>query len=150
MGLDNIPHEYPCIAEGLQDHNEEIDCKKNIEENKCPWDREMGQVKGGIYGMFGTHCWYRGKSGNAMLSELQTKGYVAPITFYGSGDDGNETLSSRECLELSKWMADHAEAYASVGGYGREYPSEEEIDSYRYAVSWLKFVSEYGGSRIWY
>ncbi len=139
MGLDNIPYEYPCIHEGLQDDSEQIDCQKNIEEGKCPWDREMGQVKGGIYGMFGTPCWYRGKSGNAMLSELQTKGYMAPITFYGSGDDGNETLSPRECLDLSEWMADHADDI-----------DEEVIDNYWYAIEWLKFVSEYDGSRVWY
>ena len=148
MGLDNIPNTYPCVHEGLQDPDEQIDCQKNIEENKCPWDREMGQVKGGIYGMFGTPCWYRGKAGNAMLSELQTKGYIAPITFYGSGDDGNETLNPRECLDLSEWMADHAEAYAKISK--REYPLEEVVDEYRYAITWLKFVSEYDGSRIWY
>ena len=39
MGLDNIPVEYPCIHDGLQDPDEEIDCKKNIEEGKCPWDK---------------------------------------------------------------------------------------------------------------
>ena len=156
MGLDNIPYVYPCIAKGLQDPDEEIDCEKIVRENKCPWNEAMGEMKGGIYGMFGTHCWYRGKSGNYMLEKLKSNGYSPPIgkdgeplSFYGDWADGDDEIVSPEaCIELAEWMADHAEAYASISG--REYPLEEEIDSYRYAISWLKFVSEYGGSRIWY
>ena len=149
MGLDNIPYVYPCIDEGLQDPDEEIDCQRNIEEGMCPWDREMGHKQGGILGMFGTHCWYRGKSGNHMLQELESKGYTAPISFYGSGADGEEILSSKECLELSRWMAEHAEVYASI--CNTEYSSLEEVmDSYKYAIDWLEFVSEYNGSNVWY
>ena len=139
MGLDNIPAEYPCIVEGFQPEGKQINCERMIKRNMCPWDREMGNEKGGILGMFGTPCWYRGKAGNYMLLELENKGYIAPISFYGSGDDGNETLSPKECLDLSEWMADHADDI-----------EEEGIDEYWYAIKWLKFVSEYDGSRVWY
>ena len=151
MGLDNIPYEYPCISEGLQDPDEQIDCQANIDDNKCPWHRELGDENGVVYGMFGTHCWYRGKSGNYMLDELRQHGFDPPTTFYGDDelDDGSEGISPEACLDLASWMAENGELYASIAN--TEYETlEEAIDYYRYAISWLKFVSEYGGTKVCY
>ena len=83
MGLDNIPYEYPCIAEGLQAEDEDIDCDSNIDNNKCPWHREMVNAGMATYGMLGTPCWFRGKVGNFMLQELAEAGYKTPLTDIG-------------------------------------------------------------------
>ena len=152
MGLDNIPAEYPCIAEGFQPEHKQIECVQMLERNMCPWHREMGNKKGGISGMFGAPCWYRGKAGNYMLNKLAEHGADDPPTsFYGDDElkDGSEGISPESCLDLASWMADNGELYASIAG--SEYSSvEDEIDSYKYAINWLKFVSEYGGAKVWY
>ena len=167
MGLDNIPYEYPCVAEGLQAKDEKIDCDSNIDNNKCPWHREMVNAGMAIYGMLGTPCWFRGKAGNFMLNELAGHGYVTPkddwggnLSFYGDfnpgpGLDQEEILSPEGCLRLAEWMSRHAEAYASITEIDAV-DEEDDIDmksvmeQYRYAINWLKFVSPYGGSRVWY
>jgi hypothetical protein len=152
VGLDNIPAEYPCIAEGFQPEGKQINCDKMIERNMCPWNKVLGEEKGSISGMFGTYCWYRGKAGNYMLEKLSE--HVEdepPTTFYGDDEleDGSEGISPEACLNLASWMADNSELYASIAG--SEYSSlEDEIDSYKYAINWLKFVSEYGGTKVWY
>jgi hypothetical protein len=164
MGLDNIPYEYPCIAEGLQAEDESIDCNSNIDNNKCPWHREMVNAGMATYGMMGTPCWFRGKVGNFMLQELEEAGYKTPLTdigdnisFYGDTYGEDEMLSPEGCLKLAEWMSKHAEAYAATlfkadsfapkdYGYGVERITEE----YRYAINWLKFVAPYGGSKVWY
>ena len=152
MGLDNIPAEYPCIVEGFQPEGKQIDCEKMIKRNKCPWDREMGKKMGGIIGMFGTPCWYRGKAGNYMLEKLADHGEDdAPTSFYGDDelDDGSEGILPESCLDLAAWMEARSKLYASIAG--SDYSSvEDEINSYRYAIDWLKFVSEYGGTKVWY
>ena len=168
MGLDNIPYEYPCIHEGLQDPDEEIDCESNINEGMCPWHREMSNAGHAIYGMLGTPCWFRGKAGNYMLNELAAHGYLTPkddwgenLTFYGdwNPDENEETreeiFSPEGCRRLAGWMGKHAEVYASIieidavdeeDGVG----IKEVMEQYRYAINWLKFVAPYGGSKVWY
>ena len=171
MGLDNIPYEYPCIAEGLQSESEQIDCTSNIDNNKCPWHREMSNAGHAIYGMLGTPCWFRGKAGNYMLNELAAHGYQTPkddwgenLTFYGdwnpnyveeSDDSTEEMLSPEGCLRLAEWMSEHAEAYASITEIDAVDEEEgvgikEIMEQYRYAINWLKFVAPYGGSKVWY
>ena len=176
MGLDNIPYEYPCIAEGLQSESEQIDCTSNIDNNKCPWHREMSNAGHAIYGMLGTPCWFRGKAGNYMLNELSAHGYQTPkddwgenLTFYGdwnpnyveetvavSSDDSTEEILSPEgCLRLAEWMSRHAEVYASITEIDAVDEEEgvgikEIMEQYRYAINWLKFVAPYGGSKVWY
>ena len=153
MGLDNIPYEYPCIAEGFQPEHKQIDCVKMIERNMCPWHREMGERTGKISGMLGTPCWYRGKAGNYMINELQEheESGDPPTTFYGDDEleDGSEGISPESCLDLAEWMANNCELNAIIAN--TEYCSlKEAIDSYWYAIDWLKFVSEYGGTKVWY
>ena len=169
MGLDNIPYEYPCIAEGLQSEDEKIDCASNIDNNKCPWHREMVNAGMAMYGMFGTPCWYRGKAGNYMLQELAEHGYMTPkddwgenLTFYGDWDSATnsretneEILSPEGCLKLAKWMEKHAEVYASIAELDAVDEAEgidmkAVMEQYRYTINWLKFVAPYGGSKVWY
>jgi len=168
MGLDNIPYEYPCIAEGLQSKDEELDCASNIDNNKCPWHREMVNAGMAMYGMLGTPCWFRGKAGNYMLNELAAHGYMTPkddwgenLSFYGDSYSGTDTeeemLSPEGCLRLrlAEWMSRHAEAYSSITEIDAV-DEKDDIDvkavmeQYRYAINWLKFVAPYGGSKVWY
>ena len=157
MGLDNIPYEYPCIAEGLQAEDEDIDCDSNIDNNKCPWHREMVNAGMATYGMLGTPCWFRGKVGNFMLQELAEAGYKTPLTdiaenisFYGDTYGENEMLSPEGCLKLAEWMSRHAEAYVATAPKDKGYDMKRITEEYRYAINWLKFVAPYGGSKVWY
>ena len=167
MGLDNIPYEYPCIVEGLQAEDEKIDCASNIDNNKCPWHREMINAGMAMYGMLGTPCWFRGKAGNYMLNELAAHGYMTPkddwggnLTFYGDSnpslpDMEEEIFSPEGCLRLAEWMSKHAEAYASITELDAVDEAEgidmkSVMEQYRYAINWLKFVAPYGGSKVWY
>ena len=161
MGLDNIPYEYPCISEGLQSEDEQIDCTSNIDNDKCPWHREMVNAGMATYGMMGTPCWFRGKVGNFMLNELANHGYMTPkddegnnLSFYGDSVEGpemeNEYLSSEGCLKLAEWMSRHAEAYVATAPKDKGYDMKRITEEYRYAINWLKFVAPYGGSKVWY
>ena len=157
MGLDNIPYEYPCIAEGLQEKDEDIDCDSNIDNNKCPWHREMVNAGMATYGMLGTPCWFRGKVGNFMLQELANAGYETPydnngerLSFYGDNYGEDEMLSPEGCLKLAEWMSRHAEAYVATAPKDQGYDMKRVTEEYRYAINWLKFVAPYGGSKVWY
>ena len=149
MGLDNMPRVLPCAYE----HGVDIDdsphgehCNNMKDQGKCPWAINMVEAGIPVYGMLGLDCWYRGKSGNWMLSKLQSKGYRPPLDFYGNDDDG---ISAEDCLKLSEWMLQHVEAYAYAISLDAE-DNETLIEEYRYAINWLKFVAPYGGSDVWY
>ena len=164
LGLDNIPAIYPCIQHNsaVKDNQDRIDCVATKEAGGCPWDEELGKQPGAVYGMLGVSCWYRGKSGNWMLDEMRQAGYEPPTDFFGSSDDvmgldpeeeGDEGLNPEECLLLATWMEDHAEAYSKVAvrDVGDD-PEElrQAVMRWRYAAMWLRWISQYGGSRIWY
>lgn len=143
MGLDNYPRSYPCKSRDTAVMVEDrIDCEATQKAGGCPWKDALGEESGRVYGMFGTDCWYRGKTGMWMLETLQKAGYEPPIDFYGREEDG---LTSSECLELSKWMADHAEAYSHEiwhGEYVENHEIRDTIEMYHYAVKWLKWSGE--------
>ena len=149
MGLDNMPRTLPCES----DHGVSIDdsphgehCNSMKDQGKCPWAINMAEAGIPVYGMLGLDCWYRGKHGNWMLRKLASKGYEAPLDFYGNNDDG---LSKQDCLDLAEWLSEHAEAYAYAVSLEPGDP-KDLIEEYRYAVNWLKFVAPYGGSDVWY
>lgn len=101
MGLDNIPHTYPCKTQGTavivkmidrqtggpytdEDGNtvDQIDCDETMACGGCPWRNALGGRPGAVYGILGTACWYRGKYGFAMLDALGIDGEV----LYGDAD----------------------------------------------------------------
>jgi hypothetical protein len=132
------------MVEDQNDGSVSIDCEATKKANGCPWQDELGETPGAVYGMFGTSCWYRGKVGMWMLETLKSADYEPPIDFYGSDEDG---LTASECLNLSKWMADHAGAYAFEISKEDEYGDnpkamKEELEGYAYAVKWLKWAGE--------
>lgn len=167
MGLDNIPKTYPCQKAGtaVLDEDGRIDCEKTINAGRCPWNESynsdpMVSKSKPTYGMLGTKCWYRGKYGNAMLGLLEhgdfNTYFDGKYSFYGEGfDDGKEGISPDDCLEMSKWMGDNTEKFASQArAYALENPDcdiEGLISDWMYATWWLKFVAENAdGSAIWY
>lgn len=145
MGLDNYPRAYPCKTRGTAIMVEDrIDCDATQKAGGCPWSEALGEEPGRVYGMFGTYCWYRGKTGTWMLETLENAGYEPPIDFYGRDEDG---LEPEDCIRLSEWMADHAEAYGFELSKDEElraapHGMKEQIEMYHYAVKWLKWAGE--------
>ena len=171
MGLDNIPRVYACRMEGTAITNpltigdettEQVNCTATIEAGGCPWHRDLGELAGGVTGIFGTHCWYRGKSGMAMIALLPDENQHAPHQgFYGPDSNG---LDPDQCRELADWMADRAEMWSRVAntdiadnGYGDGQPEKNEelhrdaVLRWRYAVAWLRWVAEHcNGTDAWW
>ena len=159
MGLDNIPKEYPCAAKATRDSDNRIDCAKTQEENNCTWknERESNPIVKNINpagSMFGTDCWYRGKYGNYLLGILSQSDNLddSLYTFYGDGDDG---ISARDCLDMSKWMKDNTEQFA----YNLQKEENKQLDTldsdyindWIYASWWLEFVGKNcDGSKVWW
>jgi len=69
MGLDNIPNPYPCAGKEttIKTKDDKLDCDAMIEKKICPFYKSDHS-----YGIFGTKCWYRGKS---ITRELEALGY---------------------------------------------------------------------------
>ena len=162
MGLDNIPQTYPCKRENTAILNElgQIDCKQTMAAHQCPYQREkennpITKDINGIYGMLGTDCWYRGKYGNRLLSQMQSYNNEFPYDedgFYGNGEDG---ISADECLTMSETMVEFTESWVHYVKTASKAENAEEqknlINDWIYAAWWLKFVGEYAdGSEIWY
>lgn len=169
MGLDNIPHQYPCEKQGIvsYENNGQIDCDTTKGKGNCPWQNEyekaivLKEAKP-TYGMFGTSCWYRGKYGNWLLSLLEgdPNSYTdTKYSFYGEGmgedDPDSKGMSAAYCLEMHEYMRDNTEKFALRA---REYAAKEDggdekeyINDWLYATWWLKFAAEHcEGSSIWY
>jgi len=150
MGLDNIPHNYPCQKQGtaVVDGNDLIDCKATQAWGGCPWKTTFGEMPGAVHGMLGTNCWYRGKFGNAVLSEnlgLSDDN----LNFYGDNEEGTYK-SPASCNQLAdaieQIVAD--DDIESLAGF----TDEAELKMYLgYAVAWLRWVAENcDGADAWY
>ena len=166
MGLDNIPMTYPCKKENTAILNEEgqIDCKQTIEAHQCPYQREKENdpiIKdiSPTYGMFGTDCWYRGKYGNYLLSEMKIHNDEFPYDengFYGDiNESGQGGISEDECLKMSESMVEFTESWVHYVRTASDRKNAEDqktlINDWIYAAWWLKFVGNYAdGSEIWY
>lgn len=164
MGLDNIPVKYACKDKGtavLVD--DRIDCEQTKSSGGCPYLNEKNSSPhvaniGGVLGMFGTDCWYRGKYGNSLLRELSSSDPNSPFDgdeFYGKEIDDFEGLTPEMCLELAHDMDDFAESW--VKHVMNTYVNETEenrislINDWTYASWWLKFVANHcDGSVVWY
>lgn len=166
MGLDNIPHQYPCKAQGIATLTDDgiIDCDKTQDNGNCPWKNEYEKAvllkeARPTYGMLGTGCWYRGKYGNFLLRLLDgdPDSYAnTTYSFYGEGiDENTEGMSIDYCLDMAKYMEDHTEEFAHKA---REYAMKEDggdgkdlINDWLYATWWVKFAAEHcEGSSVWY
>ena len=168
MGLDNMPHRYPCVAENtaIKDQEGNIDCDATRQADRCPYKRDFaaaGSPQGSVIGMLGAPCWYRGKVGNYALKTLSDAGYEPPADgFYGTEGNGEKPdLSPQYCRELAQWLADHAEAYMSAvadelkaeGRTGDDAREQLEYSGQQlhYMVWWLRWVADAGGGAdTWY
>jgi hypothetical protein len=163
--LDNIPYQYPCRKNGtailkslaMDRPGDEpvVDCDATQAADGCPWKQAVDKDRGtAILGMFGADCWYRGKYGEHLLALLHEHGHEPPGSFYGPQDglraDGLVVLTASYCRELSAWMKDHAEVFASLLE-GDQQSRKEELDRYRYAAWWLDWVAGAGhGAKAWW
>jgi hypothetical protein len=166
MGLDNIPHEYPCRKQGTaitisrkgKDGNDllnddgsvmtSIDCDATKEGGGCPYKNDYeksGLTGGSVIGMFGTDCWYRGKYGNYLVEELGVYDETKGLSFYGALGDGTYK-SPHECNILADAMEEAAEDYE-----GKEENRQETKESITYAIWYLRWSAvNTEGLDCWY
>ena len=164
MGLDNIPHVYPCRKQGTviesphldKENNplkEEdgtvmmaIDCKATQDAGGCPYknDYEKSGLEGGsVVGMLGTDCWYRGKYGNYLVEGLEIYDETLGFSFYGTTGDGNHK-SPHECNIL----ADGIDEAIEIDDHSL---NDEEVKDAKYAVWYLRWAAkECEGLDCWY
>ena len=171
MGLDNIPHEYPCrkqetaitITRKGKDGNDllnedgsvmtQIDCQATQACGGCPYVTELNKqdkeaLGSPIYGMFGTDCWYRGKYGNYLLEAIGY-GNSDDLSFYGDNEDGTEK-SKASCLTLANCIDASIDECQEEGGVYRM-NGDDITPDLRYASWYLKWASEFtDGLVCWY
>ena len=180
MGLDNMPHEYPCqvqgtavmeivemwehdgeggrvpaIADGVRLTTERIDCVETVAADGCPFTNAE-PPPGQVTGMLGTYCWYRGKSGNGLVRALNGGGVddvwdTGDDNFYGTDDEGLYR-SPADCVALADDMAAKLEA---MGGKLLAKAHTGEKNDYTsealYAIWYLRWVAkDCDGMDAWY
>jgi hypothetical protein len=160
MGLDNIPHEYPCVNKKTAVMvTGQIDCKATQEAGGCPWQNAEDRPQNGhVTGIFGTDCWYRGKYGNHLLEDVlgfydETDG----LSFYGSNADGTHKSAS-ECKTLAEVIeSGMKEVTWDDNPEDKDYLEYGHVvntkykDDCEYAAWWLRWVAaEANGTDCWY
>jgi hypothetical protein len=160
MGLDNYPTQYPCRREqtavlGAGGH---IDCRQTQQAGGCPWLRHYEADNPGrrVLGLLGADCWWRGKVSVSHLQTLARGGWPLPEElaegFYGEVSSEG-ALSGAHCLQLAEWLATHSEAFAAQLA-AEDFDAQEvqdEVEIYRYAIWWLRFVARHGdGAQAWW
>ena len=161
MGLDNFPHEYPCVTQGtavketvtMRDGSvdERIDCDETVAADGCPFTN-ASPPKGQVVGMLGTYCWYRGKYGNALnrlLNGMDPEAWYASTDgddFYGTDEDG-VYRPPEACLSL----ADQMESALDERGGTLIAHDEDVTDETKFAIWYLRWTAnECNGMGAWY
>ncbi len=162
MGLDNMPHTYPCQTQGtavmeritLSDGSvdERIDCNETVAAEGCPFTNAE-PPPGNVTGMLGTYCWYRGKYGNALIRALAGQdmdGYFmddGDDNFYGTDEEGLYR-PPEACVALADQMES---ALDERGGTLVAQHGEEVTDEAKFAIWYLRWVAnESEGMDAWY
>ena len=155
MGLDNIPKNYPCKANGTAviDSDERIDCRATQACGGCPWKNATekdGITQGAVYGMFGTDCWYRGKYGNFLLEQVTDGDPMGDnLDFYGDNADGTEK-SPESCVAVADLIATALMTYTS-DEVEEDEEKQQTVAGLRYAEWYLRWAAEQcGGLICWY
>lgn len=161
MGLDNMPHTYPCSTQGtavlvtipvnIEDPNsdpllddsgkpvQKIDCQATQLAGGCPWKNANPPSEGAVVGLFGTDCWYRGKYGNALLDRYTDADPMGDSqSFYGDDED-----SSYKNPESCLFLADLIDAVLAdwPDNQPEEFP-EEHHQGLVYAAWYLRWAAE--------
>ena len=176
MGLDNMPHKYPCETQGtavmeqveLYEHDLEggkrptgettdrIDCVETVAADGCPFTNAK-PPPGQVTGMLGTFCWYRGKYGNALIRALAGQDMDdyshddGDANFYGIDEDGLYR-PPKECKELANQMESALDEKGGIlvvseGGN----TGEDVTDEVKFAIWYLRWVAdECDGMDAWY
>jgi len=147
MGLDNYPATYPCKKEStaVLDDEGRIDCESTRECGGCTWYNDLGNEPGAVLGIFGTDCWYRGKWGNHLMSELGVDSSYFGNFYDDELLDGLPLKSSMSCLGSALLMEE-----ALTKRKQRVEVTEEFENQVTYAVKWLRWVAEKGeGAIVW-
>lgn len=153
MGLDNIPEQMPCrkaaTAVFTPDLNDGVvDCSLTKEAGGCPWQSCADRPEDGqVLGLLGADCWYRGKWGNILINQLESRDdelYFVDTAFDFYGDNADQSSKSPEsCLAT----ADYMEELLSKS-INRDETFQNEV---RYAVWWLRWVANnWGGAHCWF
>ena len=161
MGLDNMPHKYPCETQGTAvmeiviyeadgTRHERIDCVETVAADGCPFTNAK-PPPGQVVGMLGTFCWYRGKYGNWLIRALNgldpdefddTNG----ADFYGTDEDGIYR-QPHECNELARAMEI---ALAQQGGTLALH-GEDVTKEVKFAIWYLRWTAaECEGMDAWF
>lgn len=177
MGLDNMPHEYPCTTGGtaimeavtLNDGSvsERIDCNATVEAGGCPYTN-ANPPDGQVTGMLGTYCWYRGKHGNFLINALysESKTNINDIdsystdgdtSFYGT-DDEEMYRPPRDCISLADQMeAELARrggnlVFVNATQYTDGKPTVTDLtDEVKFAIWYLRWTAaECDGMDSWF
>ena len=170
MGLDNIPHEYPCMTEGtavrvklvdektglaIRDDNKKViwntDCDETIKQGGCPYHRDMkaqmGDDYGRVRGFMGTYCWYRGKYGNYLLEQTDIYNEATDVSFYGN-ESGGQYKTPSALMTLADAMKSELEAR---DGHIVLADNEEVTEEWKYAMWWAEWSAKNClGSDCWY
>lgn len=173
MGLDNMPYKYPCKTQGtaileprisretgealLDDDGQPmmtIKCEETQAAGGCPYQNafaKSGITEGRVYGMFGTDCWYRGKYGNAILSEASTNNIMGDVfTFYGDNEDGSYK-SAESCIQLADFIKIVTDSYTDKDFSQDAEEKTEIVNGLRYAEWYLRWAAEEcDGLECWY
>ena len=176
MGLDNMPHEYPCKRQGTavidkKTHTWEdedgvtqsedsypIDCEKTIEAGGCPFTNANPPKTGAVVGMFGTHCWYRGKYGNWLINALSSQtDDMDAIDSYVWDTDGDDSFYGTDAdglyrpAEACKSLADQMASALDERGGRLVFGDDDRTDDAKYAIWYLRWVAnECEGMDAWY
>ena len=176
MGLDNMPHEYPCqvqgtaimetiemwehdgeggrvpaMSEGVRLTNERIDCVETVAADGCPFTN-ANPPPGQVTGMLGTYCWYRGKYGNALIRALSGldmddfSGDTDDDNFYGTDEEGLYR-PPEACLSLAAQM----ESALDERGGTLVVEGDDVTDEVKFAIWYLRWVAdECEGMDAWF
>ena len=168
MGLDNFPHEYPCKRQGtavmerytLNDGSvdERIDCDATAKVDGCPYLNADPPKEGAVIGMFGTHCWYRGKYGNFLINALSSQtDDIDAVDSYVWDDDGDNSFYGTDAdwhhrpAEACKSLADQMASALDERGGRLVFGDDDRTDDAKYAIWYLRWVAdECNGMGAWY
>ena len=169
MGLDNMPHKYPCKDQGTAvievierdygnglEKSGQIDCDATMEKGGCPYVNDDNRPDdGGVLGLFGTPCWYRGKYGNYLVEVLKGEeepdSWTADPSFYAEGETDFKT--PEECRELADFMEEKLLDYDGKKVRAKNDDNEDEdlTSEILYAIWYLRWSDhECGGLDAWY
>ena len=170
MGLDNMPHKYPCETQGtavmeqvkLYEHDleggrrptgetiERISCEETVAVDGCPFTNAT-PPPGQVVGMLGTYCWYRGKYGNWLVKALKGQerddfSIDGDDNFYGTDEDGL-WRPPEACASL----ADQMESDLAERGGALEFEGEDATDEVKFAIWYLRWTAaECEGMDAWF